>query len=204
MLFSLEELTNRLQVKKGADFSGIALDEAVDSSIANFSAFSADVEYDIFLSHSSLDKNQVAMLADVISEFGFSVYLDWRADPQLDRANVTRDTAATLRRRMKNCRCLLYAQSINALQSRWMPWETGFMDGLKDRVAIVPLVQKTIDGEDDNFSGQEYLSLYPYISKANIKGTNSNILWVNDSVDIYCKFEDWLSGKNPYKHNKGA
>ncbi len=163
MLFSLEELSNRLQEKRESGISKVALDESIDSSIANFSAFSAEMEYDIFLSHSSLDKNQVAMLADVISGFGFSVYLDWREDPQLDRANVTRDTAATLRRRMKNCRCLLYAQSINAQRSSWMPWETGFMDGMKDRVAIVPLVQKTIEGKDDNFSGQEYLSLYPYI-----------------------------------------
>ena len=51
-------------------------------------------------------------------------------------------------------------------------------------------------------TGAESVARSSIYSKAYTEGSFKP--WVNDSVDIYCKFEDWLSGKNPYKHNKGA
>lgn len=202
MLFSIEELDNRINKKK-ENKTAVVFDAAISESLTNFASFSEDKEYDIFLSHSSLDETRVAVLAEELREFGFSIYLDWREDPQLDRSNVTKETAETLRKRMKNCKCLLYAQSINSQRSRWMPWETGFMDGLKERVAIVPLVQKIVEGKSDSFSGQEYLSLYPYITKSPSSKTGENVLWVNDKYDIYCTFREWVLGeKKPYNHNK--
>lgn len=43
-------------------------------------------EYDIFLSHSSLDKKLVLTLVDLFNEAGYSVYVDWIEDTQLDRS----------------------------------------------------------------------------------------------------------------------
>jgi len=48
------------------------------------------------LSHSSLDKIKVLALVDLFNKAGFSVYVDWIEDTQLDRNNVTVDTAKTL------------------------------------------------------------------------------------------------------------
>ena len=43
-------------------------------------------EYDIFLSHSSLDKKLVLTLVNLFNEAGYSVYVDWIEDTQLDRS----------------------------------------------------------------------------------------------------------------------
>lgn len=63
-------------------------------------------EYDIFLSHSSLDKKLVLTLVDLFNEAGYSVYVDWIEDTQLDRSNVNKDTAQTLRSRMNHSKGL--------------------------------------------------------------------------------------------------
>lgn len=49
---------------------------------------SINKQYDIFLSHSYLDKIQILALLDLFHEKGFSVYIDWLEDQQLNRSNV--------------------------------------------------------------------------------------------------------------------
>ena len=92
-----------------------------ESSIRNFAEselrtakLAADrsaATYDIFLSHSSEDAIYIKALRDQLVEVGFTVYVDWIDDPQLDRSNVTKHTAAVLRTRMNSCQSLLYATS---------------------------------------------------------------------------------------------
>ncbi len=157
-----------------------------------------DDEYDIFLSHSYNDKNAVLGLYKVLTkDYGFSVYIDWIADKQLNREHVKKETATTLRDRMKRCKCLLYVTSETASNSKWMPWETGFMDGFNGKVAICPLVS----GSQTEYEGQEYLGIYPYISEGQIKGRSEIILWIKESTKKYVSFTKWLEGENPYIHN---
>jgi hypothetical protein len=108
---------------------------------------------------------------------------------------IDEKTASILRERMINCKCLLYATSENAINSKWMPWEAGLMDGLKGRVAICPLM----GGQDSNFKGQEYLSIYPYVSIDKVDKTGKDALWVNKE-NKYIIFTEWLKGKEPYNH----
>lgn len=146
--------------------------------------------YDIFLSHSSEDAIYIKALRDYLVEAGHSVYVDWIEDPQLNRANVTKDTAAVLRQRMNCCRCLLYATSDAARKSVWMPWELGFMDAkTNSRIAVAPIVDDS--AADKEFKGQEYLGLYPYLDKT---GTS---LYVHSSAASYVGFKRWLEGANP-------
>ena len=115
-------------------------------------------EYDIFLSHSSLDKKLVLTLVDLFNEAGYSVYVDWIEDTQLDRSNVNKDTAQTLRSRMNHSKGLAYVVTSNSTNSKWCPWELGYFDGKKNsRCCILPIM------ESNTFQGQEYLGLYPYI-----------------------------------------
>ena len=148
-------------------------------------------EYDVFLSHSSLDAKDVLGLCRALrQEFGLTVYLDLD-DEQLDANEITPDTARVLRQRMKYSRALLYAASTNASASKWMPWELGYFDGLKGAVAVVPI------GEDsnENYEGQEYLGLYPYIDRAPNNKTGAETLWVNGlaTTSGYMDFQKWLS-----------
>jgi len=130
--------------------------------------------YDIFLSHSYADAAVILGLKTKLEDFGFSVYVDWLEDSELDRSSVSPATAAILRERMRACRSFLYASSPNAISSKWMPWELGFFDGHNGKVAIVPIV----DTPRASFVGQEYLGLYPYVDED--KATDGRLyLWIN-------------------------
>lgn len=155
-----------------------------------------DKRFDIFLSHSYLDARTILGLSNIIDGMGYSVYVDWVADKDLSRTDVSRDTAARLRVRMKRSSSLFFATSTNSQYSRWMPWECGYLDGLKGRVAICPVVE----GVSHSFNGQEYLGLYPYVDISPPQNGNKPVMWINDADGKYISFSAWLKGKEPVKH----
>jgi hypothetical protein len=107
-----------------------------------------------------LDAQVILGVKTLLEAEGLKVYVDWIEDTQLDRSRVTADTAKVLRLRMQNSASLIYAASETSSQSKWMPWELGYFDGHKPGyVGILPLVRS----ESDDFEGQEYLGLYPYV-----------------------------------------
>ena len=70
---------------------------------------------------------------------------------------------------MQRCGHLVYASSKASPNSRWMPWELGYFDGLrKGHISIFPLVE----GPGDQFKGLEYLALYPAFELLSIGGAN--------------------------------
>lgn len=123
---------------------------------------SRDARFDVFLSHSYDDADTILGVKKLIEALGLTVYVDWVDDPGLDRGSVTRSTAEVLRYRLNNSKSLVYAHSANTPNSKWMPWELGYFDGRKPKyVWILPLVVSY----DHEFSGQEYLGLYPTVDK---------------------------------------
>ena len=154
--------------------------------------------FNIFLSHSYLDWESVLALKLDIEEMGFSIYVDWIVDASLDRTNVTKETANLLRDRMARCDSLFVATSPNSSNSKWMPWELGYFDGIKKRVAILPVLDTT--QASDYFEGQEYLGLYHYITKDPTRNTDEMTLWVHEDETTYVKFSSWLNGTEPQKH----
>ena len=80
-------------------------------------------QHDIFLSHAFDDKELILGVELTREDLSYTVYLDWRDDPSLDRKNVTAATAEKLRARMRASKCLFYASTENASNSKWMPWE---------------------------------------------------------------------------------
>ncbi len=148
-------------------------------------------KFDIFLSHSFLDREEVKGLYQELTDFGYSVYVDWIVDPQLDRANVTKDSATLVRNRMKNSKTLLLAISTNATLSKWIPWELGYVDGNTNKCAIIPVSKDVTPPK--SFKGTEYLVLYPFIKKLPLQDTNENKLWVIESEFSYSQFDSWLS-----------
>jgi hypothetical protein len=124
--------------------------------------FSSTDTYDVFLSHSYQDADLIHSIKTLIESLSLRVYVDWIDDAGLDRTEVTRGTAKVLRERMKSCSSLVYVHSSNAKESVWMPWELGYFDGFKPgHVWILPLVSE----RDSEFTGQEYLGLYPPLEK---------------------------------------
>jgi len=149
-------------------------------------SFAAIRKYDIFLSHSYADKDLALLLKKEIESMEsnvYKVYLDSYDDPKLDRTHVTSETAEHLRKVMRDCKCLFYATSSNSQYSVWMPWECGYVDGLKGKVAICP-ASKT--QTQNSYKGQEYLGLYSYIDIF-----NGRLFVTNPSGTVV--FSSWLS-----------
>lgn len=202
MLFNYEELNKYTTPTLNTKRASVALDEAVHPSTENFSCVSdVNMEFDIFLSYSSRDSDIIIKLAHMLQRLGHSVYLDRLNDPQLDSTNVTRETAECLRNRLNHSKALFYAASISSQQSKWMPWEAGYMDARNGRVAILPIADNIISAKRDIYHGQEYLSLYPYISKEASTNSGKPILWTNETNEKYCSFSSWLNGAKPILHS---
>ena len=152
---------------------------------------SVTTKFDIFLSHSFLDKAEVQGLYQELTDFGYSVYVDWIVDPHLDRANVTKESATLVRERMKNSKTLLLAISTNATMSKWIPWELGYVDGNTNKCAIIPVSKESTPPK--SFKGAEYLILYPFIKELLVKDTNEDKLWVIESEFSYSQFDYWFN-----------
>ena len=119
--------------------------------------------FDIFLSHAKLDEVVVWGVKEELEKSGVSVYVDWIDDPQLDRSRVTSATADMIRRRMRDCRAMVYATSPAAAESRWMPWELGFFDGHRGsaHISVMPILKTS----RDHFAGLEFLGLYDLVHR---------------------------------------
>ena len=160
-----------------------------ESSFEKLAKAQGAVEKQIFLSHAFLDADEILILKDDIEKLsGCNVYVDWLDDTDLDRSDVTIETANRIRSRMRGAECLLFAFSENSGGSRWMPWELGFFDGYKGKVAVVPIA----DVSKSSFNGVEYLSLYPYVDKATTKG-GALKLWVQGpGIEKAIALESWI------------
>lgn len=120
--------------------------------------------FDVFLSHSSMDRELILGAKALIERSGRTVYVDWIDDADMSRDAVDRDTAARLRHRMQQSDSLFYAHTPNASLSRWCPWELGYFDALRrpeERVFVLPILQRGVA-----YEGQEYLSLYETVDLA--------------------------------------
>jgi len=155
-----------------------------------------DWQFDIFLSHSYRDAVRVRALKGLIEELGYSVYVDWVEDDELNRQGVDAATAARLRQRIHMSRCLLVHVTPNTSVSRWVPWELGFADGAGKQVGILPTPER--DVKTDRYEGEEYLKLYPYIDLAEDTEAGEPTLWANSAPDIYVSFDRWLNGQAPH------
>lgn len=173
------------QSARGATVTAMLLEQTKASA--------AQTDFDIFLSHSIKDAELVLGIVHLLETFHhYSVYVDWINDAQLDRSKVTPRTARKLRRRMSECKSLFYLTTTNASNSKWMPWECGYFDGLKEKVAILPIVK---EAAGDEFYGQEYLGLYPYcVQEMATDGTNE--LWIHASPRHYLWYPVWVVTPN--------
>ncbi len=148
------------------------------------------ISFDIFLSHSFLDKAVVEGLYIELTLQGYSVYVDWIIDPHLDRGNVTKTTAALIRNRLKSSKTLLLAISVNASISKWMPWELGYVDGNTNKCGIIPIAKS--EYAQKSYVGLEYLSLYAFIKKMPTEGLGEK-LFVIEEAKKYVLFDYWLN-----------
>lgn len=162
--------------------------QALFESIRERSVRSTDT-FDIFLSHSYMDKPVITGLHLELTNMGFTVYVDWMIDRGLDRERVDKATAQKIRTRMKQSKSLSYAASENAAHSKWMPWELGYKDGENEKCSILPVSKES--SRESEFPRQEYLGLYPYLTKDQ-QYSGRLQLRVNHDNGTTQAFDDWL------------
>lgn len=90
-------ILNKSFLNKEANRRNIFLESR--NRILNFnnSIFEYKKGYDLFISHSYLDKKLILTLVELFNEANYSVYVDWINDQNMDRSNVTVATAKKLK-----------------------------------------------------------------------------------------------------------
>jgi hypothetical protein len=196
-LFTTEQLKTRAyaEILKSGEterFSSVPRGKRVENklitSINEQKEHSSLKTYDIFLSHSSKDAELVQGLKLSLEDLNYTVYIDWIDDPQLDRSRVTKSTALVLQQRMRQSKSLIYAYTENGSMSKWMPWELGYFDGLKNLATVLPIVESSYS---DYYSGSEFLGIYNYVV------INGNVLYVHADKDRYVGYYRWITGSKP-------
>lgn len=161
--FTKQEARNAAQTARNARaIRGFGI-ESYDKVLNESLKAQASIDrFDIFLSHSMQDAEIVLGAMEILKNMGYKVYVDWVIDKQLSREKVNAETAQVLKDRMKQSQSLLYIATGNSSDSKWMPWELGYFDGIKPEcIAVLPV----LDSANSSFDGQEYLGLYPKVEK---------------------------------------
>lgn len=198
MIITKSFLRNQAEKRGIYEFSQKSiLDE--NKRITEIKKVPTGMKYDLFLSHSSLDKTLVLTLVKIFNDAGYSVYVDWINDKQLDRSAVSSSTANTLKLRLLESNGLSYIATQNTMTSKWCPWELGLADGMKSgRACILPI----LDNSQSAYHGQEYLGIYPYLEYAKEAVSGKDNFWVYDNYNSkkYVILSSWLRGSDPVIH----
>lgn len=120
--------------------------------------------YDLFISHSYLDREIVSDIVRKMNDCGLNCYVDWTADSDfLKRALVSDFTKEVLKARMKSSRKLLYLSSSNSRSSSWVDFELKYyQEEVQNDIWMIIL-----DGDDaHDFKQIDYTKIESYFTKS--------------------------------------
>jgi len=118
-------------------------------------------EVTVFLSHKHEELKELKDVIGLLEDTGVSVYIDWMDEGM--PASTSGATAAKLKKRIVDCRKFVLLATEAAIASEWCNWELGYGDAKKyiEHIAILP-----VKNDDRNFTGAEYLQIYPAVGEA--------------------------------------
>lgn len=173
--------------------------KAIDESLREFSSESKTGKITIFLSHKHDERKELDSVISFLKNINVNIYVDW-LDSGMPKTTSGK-TAARIKSKIKENDKFIFLATEGAINSKWCNWELGYGDSHKyDRnIAIFPV-------RDDGyqFSGSEYLQIYPrieyvtqYSVSRNIGGYFEEGYYVISTEDdgrtsYYKKIEDWL------------
>jgi hypothetical protein len=146
--------------------------------------------YDVFLTHSIRDAELVLGVKVLLNRYKYTVYVDWSEDPDVDKSKIAKDIADKLRKRMQCAKSLIYITTENVENFKWMPWQLGYFDGLREKVAIMPIKDAILA----SYHSKEFLSVYPYITRDN--ALQEDRLLINKDSKNHTSIENWFKTKN--------
>lgn len=87
-----------------------------------------------------------------------NIYIDWK-DASMP-PDVNRETANKIKDKIKSCDLFLILATMNALNSKWVPWEIGIADQCKAPTSILII---PVAFDNGHYEGNEYMQLYHHI-----------------------------------------
>ncbi|MEG0928705.1 MULTISPECIES: toll/interleukin-1 receptor domain-containing protein [Weeksellaceae] len=94
-------------------------------------------KYDLFLSHSSNNKELLLTIKSTLNSLDFNVYIDWINDKEgLKRTLTNVATAQVIIERLKSSDALMFVYTEESLNSLWTPWEIGYFHSSKGKICV--------------------------------------------------------------------
>lgn len=123
----------------------------------------------VFLSHSHQDADLIVAAMNFLLTLELEIYVDW-LDEEMP-AITSGETATKIKKKIAECDRFVVLLSDYSVNSKWVPWELGYADGVKDinTIAIMP-IRRSQFTYDSEFNGIEYMSLYPVIREGDYDG----------------------------------
>lgn len=115
----------------------------------------------VFLSHKHSDLKDLEGVMGILEELGAKVYIDCMDNKM--PGQTSGETALRIKEVIKFCKKFILIATEKAIESFWCNWELGIGDTHKyiQHIAILPIKEK---GENDHqYTGNEYLQIYPSI-----------------------------------------
>ncbi len=131
---------------------------SLNESLRNYSGESSFLRTKIFLSHKHSEKDKLEGAIAFLKSFGVDIYVDWLDEEMPKRTSGV--TAEKIKKRITENHKFILLATEEAISSKWCNWELGLGDAAKyiENIAIMPIAKDYKD-----FSGSEYLEIYPYI-----------------------------------------
>ncbi|CAA0248652.1 conserved hypothetical protein [Tenacibaculum maritimum] len=132
--------------------------KSLNESLREFKAESKYGKITIFLSHKHDEREEVDGTINFLKQFGVEIYVDWLDQDMPKTTNGV--TAHRIKQKIKENKKFIFLATERAISSKWCNWELGHGDAEKylNHIAILPIKNNYSD-----FSGSEYLQIYPYI-----------------------------------------
>lgn len=145
-------------------------------------------EVSVFLSHKHDEKDIIKQVITLLNKLGISVYVDW-LDEGMPR-NTNGSTATRIKQKIRENDKFILLATEAAISSKWCNWELGYGDAYKysDHIAIMPIT----NNQDNNFSGSEYMQIYPVITSEYLYTTGKYYVEFKGKL---VKLEEWLKQK---------
>lgn len=130
----------------------------LNESLKNFRNESTYSKTKVFLSHKHDELESLEGAISFLKNFGVDIYVDWQ-DEGMPKS-TSGYTASRIKQKIKANHKFILIATEGAINSKWCNWELGLGDAEKyiENIAILPVKK-----DYTNFSGSEYLEIYPYI-----------------------------------------
>lgn len=172
---------------------------SLNESLRNFRNESKSLKTKIFLSHKHDELENLEGAISFLNSHSIQIYVDWLDEGMPKTTSGV--TAVRIKEKIKENDKFILLATEGAIASKWCNWELGLGDAAKyvNNIAILP-----IKNDYSNFSGSEYLEIYPYIyeieSNQYFKGDYRNkgvyvIFPPVNGINKFMTLKDWLQSK---------